>query len=63
MLVCPIAASEPTTIDTTAMISTSSRHSPARWPNGTTITRISAANGATLGAVLMKAVTALGAPS
>ena len=75
MLVWPMAASEPSSMEAmeTSTISPaypssvsgsgSPVHCGPRCPNGTSSTRRIRAMAATLGAVLMKAVTGVGAPS
>ncbi len=63
MLVCPIAASEPNSMDAIETSTMSCCQASPRWPNGTASTRSSSAMAATLGAVAMKAVTGVGAPS
>ncbi len=63
MLVCPIAASAPKTIDTMEMISMISRQEPSRWPNGSDSVRRNSPTAATFGAVAKNSVTGVGEPS
>ena len=63
MLFCPIAASAPRIIDASETITISPVHCCKIGPNGTSSTRSSSAIAATFGAVLMNAVTGVGAPS
>ncbi len=62
-LVCPIAASEPSSIEQTETSTINCCHDATRCPNGMPITRRISAIAATFGAVLRNAVTGVGAPS
>ncbi len=63
MLVCPIAANAPSTIEAMETITISSCQAISRWPNGVAIVRSSSAIAATFGAVAKNTVTDVGAPS
>ncbi len=63
MLRCPIAASEPSSIEAIETSTISCCHSASRWPNGVAIARTSSAIAATFGAVPISNVTGVGAPS
>src|SRR5471032_3036333 len=63
MLVCPIAASAPRSIDAIDTMITSNCHAPTSDANEVPITRSSSAIAATLGAVAKNTVTGVGAPS
>src|SRR3984957_6785998 len=63
ILVCPIAASAPSTIEAIDTITTSNCHAPTSEANEVPITRSSSAIAATFGAVAKNTVTDVGAPS
>src|SRR6201996_4454876 len=63
MLVCPIAANAPSTIEAMATITTNSCHAPTSEANDVPMTRSSSDIAATFGAVAKNAVTGVGAPS
>src|ERR1700712_4320942 len=63
MLVCPIAASAPSSIDAIDTITTRICHAPTSDANDVPITRSSSDIAATLGAVAKNTVTGVGAPS
>ena len=62
MLVCPIAANEPSAIEAIEMNVTICRHSPATPGKAVKVTRTSTAIAAIFGAEAKKAVTGVGAP-
>src|SRR5215212_10650499 len=63
MLVCPIAASAPSTIEAIATITTRICQAPTSDANDVPITRSSSDIAATFGAVAKNTVTGVGAPS
>ena len=63
MLVWPIAANAPSSIEATEMNTAICRHSVAQSPNGSYSTRRVRPMAATLGAAARNAVTGVGAPS
>src|SRR3978361_1944284 len=63
MLVCPIAAKAPSSIDAIATITTRICHAPTSEENDVPITRSSSDIAATFGAVAKNTVTGVGAPS
>ena len=63
MFVCPIAAKLPSSMLAIDRISIIGCHCTVTCPNGPIISRNKTTNGATFGAVLMNAVTGVGAPS
>ena len=63
MLVCPYAATAPSTIEASAEKMTICRHASVAGPSASIDTRQSNATAATFCAVANKAVTGVGAPS
>ncbi len=63
MLVCPIAANAPSTIEAIDTMTTSDCQAPTSDAKDVPITRSSSAIAATFGAVAKKTVTDVGAPS
>ena len=63
MLVWPIAAKAPSTMEATETAQMICCHCASRSPKGPSRTRISSAMAAIFGAAAKKAVTAVGAPS